>query len=149
MSDNAFGSHSPDEPRPVRAPDADSQQNLVAALAPFWSSRKVMDELGIRTRKALASRRHSGDVLGLKMRDGLLLYPVFQFMTTSVGTVVRPGLKPLLVQLRRHDPWAVALVICTPTEALGGQSPLQWIRADRNPEALVSFAEVIDAEWSR
>lgn len=96
---------------------------LVAHLAPFWSSAKVREELGIRTRQALASRIASGSVLALRTADGRLLFPVFQFFRTANGVRVRDGLSVLFSELREFDPWSVALIAVTPAPELVGQCP--------------------------
>jgi hypothetical protein len=121
---------------------------LVAQLAPFWSSGKVRDELGIPTRQALASRIESGTVLALRTSDGRLLFPVFQFTRTTNGVSVRDGLSALTSELREFDSWSVALRAVTPAPELAGHSPLQWLRVGRPADAVERLARAVRREWS-
>jgi hypothetical protein len=121
---------------------------LVAHLAPFWSSAKVRDELGVSTRQALASRIASGSVLALRTADGRLLFPVFQFVRTANGVRVRDGLSALFSELREFDPWSVALMAVSPAPELDDQSPLQWLRDGHAADAVASLAAAMRREWS-
>jgi hypothetical protein len=131
------------------ADGGEGQQELVQTVGPFWSSAKVRAELAIPTRQALDARIRAGSVLALKTSDGALVFPVLQFRSTTSGAEVRPALKAAIKQLRAHDPWTVALLLCTPADELDGLSPLAWTRAEYDPAALASYAQRVDAQWAR
>ena len=127
----------------------EGQRELVQAVGPFWSSAKVRAELAIPTRQALDARIRAGSVLALKTSDGELVFPVMQFRSSASGAEVRPALKGAIKQLRAHDPWTVALLLCTPADELDGLSPLAWARAEHDPEVLAAYVRHVDAQWAR
>ena len=131
------------------ADGGDGQRQLVQVVGPFWSSAKVRAELAIPTRQALDARIRAGSVLALKTSDGELVFPVLQFRSSPSGAEVRPALKAAIKQLRAHDPWTVALLLCTPADELDGLSPLAWARAEHDPAVLAAYARCVDAQWAR
>ena len=120
---------------------------LAERVGPFWSSAKVRSELGVRTRQALDSRIASGSLLAVRTADGRLLFPISQFERRGGRVGVRDGLRPLLSTLRGQDGWSVALLIVTSAPELGGQTPLEWVRSESDPERLALFAEQVRREW--
>lgn len=120
---------------------------LAERVGPFWSSAKVRNELGVRTRQALDSRIASGSLLAVRTADGRLLFPISQFERRGGRVVVRDGLRPLLSTMRDQDGWSVALLIVTPAPELGGQTPLAWARSGGDPERLAHLAKQVRLEW--
>lgn len=125
---------------------------MVALLAPFWSSRKLQDELGA-SRQALDSRMKAGTLLGLKTGDGQLAFPVFQFIREPSGGIrVRPGVSAMLKAVRASPdfrPWTFATLLRTPASELDDLTPYEWMRAaDRDQAALQPLARRWVREWS-
>ncbi len=128
---------------------SDDVNALVTWAGPFWSGKKVREELGLASRQALDARRRAHAVLGVKTSDGAVIYPVWQFERRRRGVEVRPGVARLLSVLGRHDEWAVAVLLNTPAPELGGLTPLNWLRQGNDEATLMDFARAVDDEWSR
>ncbi|WP_182525844.1 hypothetical protein [Nocardioides dongkuii] len=100
---------------------------LSAVVGPFWSEAKVCAALDV-TRAALDDRCVVGEVLRLVTADAVSVYPVWQFHRRSDGAAeVKPAVAPVFRLLRRHDPWAVAVLLHTRSPELDGLSPLEWL----------------------
>lgn len=121
---------------------------LAERLGPVWTSIHTREQLGLKTRQALDSRRRTGSILGVKASNGDVYYPVSQFRVLHGTVEVRPALAAVFKALRDQDPWAVATVLTVPAPELGEQSPLEWERAGKDPQALVRLAHRIRHEWA-
>lgn len=129
-------------------PEADRSE-LADLLAPLWSAKRTQEALGGLSRATMHDRRKTGSVLGVKTTDGAIFYPVAQFEAHGGKVRVKPGLRPFLMALRERDPWTVAVLLHTPADELGGLTPLDWVRKERDVDVLVAYARAVDAEFSR
>lgn len=118
--------------------DPDATRDLTAVAGPFWTEEKV--------RKGVLSVR-SWAILAVTTADGDRIYPAWQFRRATGGYEVWPDLIRAFWALRRHDPWAVAVILRTPAPELDGVTPVEWVRAGRPTEALLRFAEIVAREW--
>lgn len=119
---------------------------LAALVGPFWTEPKVSVALRASVEE-LAARRHEGTILGLATSDGDLFYPLSQFQQRDGSVEVKPGLLPLFRALRAFDPWAVAVLLHTPSVELDGVTPLEWTRHTHAPEGLADLGHLIASEW--
>jgi hypothetical protein len=125
---------------------------MVTLLAPYWSSAKLTEKLGV-SRQALDSRMKGSTLLGLKTTKGSLLFPVFQFRRDVSGAItVRQEVIDMLKAVRNapaYDGWAFATLLRTPVSALDNLTPYEWSRdPERDPAALRSLARLWQREWS-
>ncbi len=130
----------------VAAPDVENP--LASWVGPFWSGRRVRDELHLASRQALDSRRRAHAVLGVKTSDGAVIYPVWQFHRREETVEVRPAVGRIFAILGEHDEWTVAVLLNTPAPELNGLTPLDWVRHGRDEAPLLQFAQTVNAEWS-
>jgi hypothetical protein len=125
---------------------------LATLLGPYWSTENTRRRLGYPSLRDIETSRLSGFLLGLETADRLFIYPVWQFekehQPDGETTVVRLALLPILRTLRTYDPWTVAVLIHTPAPELDGQTPLDWARAHKPPQALANLAQTVAREWS-
>lgn len=121
---------------------------LAERIGPVWTSVHTREQLSLKSRQALDSRRRTGSILGVKASNGEVYYPVSQFRVINGEVEVRPALAAMFKALRDQDPWAVATLLTVPATELGDQSPLQWERAGRNAETLVMMAHRVRHEWA-
>lgn len=124
---------------------------LAELIGKVWTSGKVRDELGVPTRQALQARREAGSVLGVKASDGSVYFPLSQFRREGRETVVKPAMQAMFRVLRDHDPWAVVVLLQTPSPKLDERTPVDWERehGDAAAERLQALAHQVNGEWSR
>lgn len=117
-------------------------------LGPFYTTAKVSQILGGVSRQAVADRRERRTLLGLKTSDGVLVYPAFQF---DERNEILPGLPEVLQVFRgnRSDDWTLAGWLRSPSRALEGRSPVEWLRSGRDPEPVLSLARDAARRFSR
>lgn len=108
-------------------------------LGPFYTTAKVSEIWGGVSRQALADRRERRTLLGLKTSDGVLVYPTFQF---NEHNDILAGLPDVLQCFRGSDvdDWTLAGWLVSPSRALDGRSPVEWLKAGRNPAPVVKLA---------
>jgi hypothetical protein len=131
----------------VSTSGAAGTDELVALVGPVWSQGRTCEALSV-SRAELADFRRAGGVLGLTTADGALVYPVSQFHRRGGTVEVRPSLVPFLTALRRFDPWAVAVLLHTPSPELHGATPLDWARGRGDLVALADYAKAVAREWA-
>ncbi len=104
-------------------------------IGPFYRSAQVARVLGGISRQAVADRRLRRTLLGLKTADGYWVYPVFQFDRRNR---VLSGLPELLRILAASgiDDWSLAGWLASPLRWLGGRTPIEWLRSERDAETL-------------
>lgn len=108
-------------------------------LGPFYTTAKVSEIWGGVSRQALADRRERRTLLGLKTSDGVLVYPTFQF---NEHNDILAGLPDVLQCFRGSDvdDWTLAGWLVSPSRALDGRSPVEWLKAGRSPDPVVKLA---------
>lgn len=127
---------------------AEPEPNELARLvSPVWSSRRTAQALDIAPEELLA-RQRSGSLLAVRTTDGDEFHPAFQFQERGGRTEVKPGLVPLFRSLREYSPWAVAVLLRTPSPELQDMTPLEWLEAGRDPSAVAALGETVAREWS-
>jgi hypothetical protein len=131
----------------MSASGAAGTDELVALVGPVWSQGRTCEALSV-SGAALADLRKAGGVLGLTTADGALVYPVSQFHRRGGTVEVRPPLVPFLTALCRFDPWAVAVLLHTPSPELHGATPLDWVRDGGSTSLLADLALAVSHEWS-
>lgn len=124
-----------------------SSNELAEVVGPNWTEGKVIAAMGVSP-ETVTSWREDGAILALPTRDGALVYPTAQFERRQGTVVVRPALLPFLQALRRFDPWAVAVLLHTPTPELDGKTPLEWLSHHGEPAVLSRLAQTVAREWA-
>jgi hypothetical protein len=116
-----------------------------ALVGPFYDTSGVAVWRGV-SRQAITKAAAKRDLLGLKIADGSLLFPSFQFGTHGEPL---PNLREVLdlVDPDRIDPWGSALWLNTPHESFGGVSAAEALRAGRT-EQVLRVAERAAREWA-
>lgn len=121
---------------------------LVDTVGPSWSSAKLRAELGDVTRQALHQRVQRGTLLALPTREGMSVYPVFQFIRRGGRIEVPAGLRAMFKVLQGQDPWTVAVALRTEAPELGGATPVEWENRGGDASALEELAEAMLREWT-
>ena len=125
--------------------EASEHRNELAELVgPLWSVERTSQALGVEP-AALLVMAEQGSLLTLTSSDGDVFYPVFQFTDTGTAIRVQDGLRPVLQDLRSFDPWAVAVLLHTPSPEFGDVTPLE---AARSGADLREFGRTVAREWS-
>ena len=117
------------------------REQALAGLGPVLTPREAAARLGVSTMTVNNWRRH-GRLLAVRLDHHQYLYPAFQFAETPVEGergVVR-HLDRALAALGDRPEWERARFFATPAPALGGQRPIDALRAG-DPAAA---ARVID-----
>lgn len=114
-------------------------------LGPFYRTEQVVRLMGI-SRQAVADRVRKGTLLGMQTADGSWVYPMFQFK----GRRLLVGFSDVLRHFNHRDidRWAVAAWWVSPSSALGGSRPLDWIRSARDDQALTTLARDTVRRWT-
>ncbi len=104
-------------------------------IGPFYGPAQVARVLGNVSRQAVADRRQRRTLLGLKTADGHWVYPLFQFDRCNR---VLAGLPELLRILAASgiDDWSLAGWLASPLRSLGGRTPIECLRSERDAETL-------------
>ena len=110
----------------ARARGIEARDQLIKAEGGSWAVQRVAKYLGL-TRQAVDKRRKANKLIGLALGRHGYLYPSWQF--SKNGTV--PGLEDVLLELRRHDPWAQVIFMLSPNDRLDGTPPLRALREGR------------------
>jgi len=111
-------------------------------IGPFYRGEQVARLLGV-TRQAVHERAKKENLLALRTADDAWVYPTFQFD----GRRIVAGLPAVLAALKGADRWAVAAWLVSPTAALGGKTPLEVVRASREPQAVSDLARDALRRW--
>lgn len=110
----------------ARGRGIEARDQLIHAEGGSWPVGEVAKHLGL-TRQAVDKRRRANKLIGLGLGRHGYLYPSWQF--SKNGTL--PGLKDVLGELRKHDPWAQVIFMLSPNDRLDGTSPFRALREDR------------------
>ena len=100
------------------------KKELIEAEGGALTVEEAADALGL-TRQGVDRRRRAGKLLALSMGKRGYLYPAWQF--TQGGTL--PGLEETLDVFQDIGPWAQLTWFISPNTRLGGESPLDMLRA--------------------
>lgn len=116
-----------------------------ALLGPFYDTPTLAAWRGV-TRQALSKATAKRDLIGLKIGDGSLVFPSFQFGLT--GTPL-PNLRQVLALIDpdRIDPWGSALWLNTPSDAFGGTTAAEALRDGRDEQVLAAARRAAHA-WA-
>lgn len=108
-------------------------------LGPFYTTTQVAKLLGGISRQAVMDRVQRRTLLGLKTADGVWVYPRFQL---DENNQVLPGLASVLQAFdpQEVDEWTLAAWLVSPHRSLGGRSAIDWLREEREPEAVLALA---------
>ena len=101
------------------------KQQMLEAAGGALSSEQVAEVLGV-SRQAVDKRRASNQLLALTQGKRGYSYPSFQFEDGKTMT----GLEGVLGELKDLDPWMQMVFFTTPSERLGGKTPLEKLRKD-------------------
>jgi hypothetical protein len=123
---------------------------------PVWTTEEVRRALstGPRqiTRQAVHDRVQRGTLLALRVREANeRAYPFWQFTRNGDHWQVIPGLAEVLRAIPEEvaDRWTVASWLQQPNLGLGGQTPLERLKAGGADEQLLAVAEARAARWAR
>lgn len=112
-------------------------------IGPFYRTDQVVSLLGI-TRQAVNERLGKRTMLGMQTRDGVWVYPVYQFEDRGI----LPRLPEVLRSFdRRADPWAVAAWLVSKDARLGGERPLDRVRAGGALDRVKFLARDASRRW--
>lgn len=151
--------------RPAVEADADAIADTVAellaalpefdgpwgpAIGPVYRTEQVRALLGGVSRQALSDRVKRSTLLALKTRDGVTVYPAWQFSEGQVLSGLPEVLK--LFAADEHgeivDAWTLASWLRVSLDEFGGDSVSGRLRAGEQ-EAAVATARSAAARWSR
>jgi len=107
-------------------------------LGPFYGADQVATILGGVSRQAIADRGAKRTLLELKTADGMIVYPTFQFDDRNQ---VLPGLAEILQVFHDSavDDWTLAGWLVAPSQALRGESVIEWLRAGKDREVATAL----------
>jgi hypothetical protein len=112
-------------------------------IGPFYRTDQVVSLLGI-TRQAVNERLRKRTILGMQTRDGVWVYPVFQFENRGI-------LGKLPEVLRSFDPradrWAVAAWLVSKDVRLGGERPLDRVHSGVELDRVKFLARDASRRW--
>jgi hypothetical protein len=104
----------------------ESQRKLIEEHGGALSAEEVAQILGI-SRQAVDKRRRSRNLIALSTGRHGYRYPVWQF--TKSGPL--PGLEDVLQALEPHDEWMQIAFFVSDNPRLGGQSPINMLKAGK------------------
>lgn len=122
-------------------------------LGPFFTVDRVSYLLGIsayEVRQKAQGRR----LLGVKIRDSSLVFPVFQFEQNEGEHTWRliDGLESVLTVFAQPgvkiDNWKLASWVKTPRVDLAGMSVIDYLKAGKGIEAPLAAASAAADHWS-
>lgn len=116
-----------------------------ALIGPFYDTPTLAAWRGV-TRQALSKAVAKRDLIGLKIGDGSLVFPSFQF---GVSGAPLPNLRQVLalVDPDRIDPWGSALWLNTEADEFGGTTAAQALRDGRDEQVLAAARRAAHA-WA-
>lgn len=116
-----------------------------ALIGPFYDTPTLAAWRGV-TRQALSKATAKRDLIGLKIGDGSLVFPSFQF---GVSGAPLPNLRQVLALIDpdRIDPWGSALWLNTEAEEFGGTTAAQALRDGREDQVLAAARRAAHA-WA-
>lgn len=116
-----------------------------ALIGPFYDTPTLAAWRGV-TRQALSKATAKRDLIGLKIGDGSLVFPSFQFGATGAAL---PHLRQVLalVDPDRIDPWGSALWLNTEADEFGGTTAAEALRAGREDLVLAAARRAAHA-WA-
>lgn len=116
-----------------------------ALIGPFYDTPTLAAWRGV-TRQALSKATAKRDLIGLKIGDGSLVFPSFQF---GVAGSPLPNLRQVLalVDPDRIDPWGAALWLNTRADEFGGTTAAQALRDGREEQVLAAARRAATA-WA-
>lgn len=114
---------------PALARNVDHRQSLLERAGGSLSAEEAGKVLGGISRQAVDKRRRAGAVLALREASDWR-YPVCQFQD---GEVI-DGIANVVKGLSEQGPWATLDFLLAPDTVLGGQSPLEALRAGQREE---------------
>lgn len=114
-----------------------------ALIGPFYDTASLTRWRGV-TRQAIHKAVQKRDLIGLKIGDGSLVFPSFQFSRTGAPL---PGLRQVLdlVDPERIDPWGSALWLNTESDEFGGTTAAVALRDGRGERVLAAARRASDA----
>ena len=115
-------------------------------IGPFYDTAGLVRWLEV-SKQALSDRVRRRRLLAVTTADGRILYPARQFADRRLVA----GLSETLAAFRDVpvDGWAVAAWLTTPSIALAGASPLDWLRAGDEPGPVLLAAQQTAARWAQ
>lgn len=116
-----------------------------ALIGPFYDTPTLAAWRGV-TRQALSKATAKRDLIGLKIGDGSLVFPSFQF---GVSGAPLPNLRQVLALIDpdRIDPWGSALWLNTEADEFGGTTAAQALRDGRGEQVLAAARRAAHA-WA-
>ncbi|GAA3338563.1 hypothetical protein GCM10017714_10330 [Curtobacterium pusillum] len=116
-----------------------------ALIGPFYDTPTLAAWRGV-TRQALSKATAKRDLIGLKIGDGSLVYPSFQFGASGAPL---PNLRQVLALIDpdRIDPWGSALWLNTVADEFGGTTAAQALRDGRDEQVLAAARRAAHA-WA-
>ncbi len=114
-------------------------------IGPFHDTPGLAKLLGI-SKQAIADRVRRRTVLAATTKSGRLVYPTFQLE----GRRLRAEITDILSVFRGApvDGWALAAWFTTPSESLGGATPVQWLDADGDAGPVLALARDAAQRWA-
>ncbi|WP_144713566.1 hypothetical protein [Curtobacterium pusillum] len=116
-----------------------------ALIGPFYDTPSLAAWRGV-TRQALSKATAKRDLIGLKIGDGSLVFPSFQFGASGSPL---PNLRQVLALIDpdRIDPWGSALWLNTVADEFGGTTAAQALRDGRAEQVLAAARRAAHA-WA-
>jgi hypothetical protein len=126
---------------------SEGNNKMAELVGPFLTEIAVRDALRTSVTE-LDARRKAGTLLGVRTADGVMVYPAWQFDTTTGNVRILAGLSLFLEVLRGQPAWTVAVLACAATASLDGLTPVEWARGGRDPHRLGQLARTVRARWT-
>lgn len=115
-------------------------------VGPFYDAADLSRWLPI-TKPVLDARITDNEIIACDLADGTWVFPIWQF---TDNRAVHPDLLEVWQVLRRGaDPWTCGIWLCASFDALGGQSPVQWLIGGGNSYLVLVRARADADRWSQ
>lgn len=99
-------------------------------VGPVLLTRQVAERMGWSPEQVDEAQKDRA-LLGCRTRDGVWVYPAFQFQDVASGELVHGVVDVMRVMSSAEvDSWAIASWFVTPLRTLGEQRPIDVLRAD-------------------
>lgn len=114
-------------------------------IGPFYDTPRLVKLLGV-SKQAIADRVRRRTLLAATTKNGRVVYPTFQFD----GHRVRGPVAEVLSVFKGTpvDGWAVGAWFTTPSTALGGATPVEWLYEGGDVHLVWTLARDANHRWA-
>jgi hypothetical protein len=109
-------------------------------LGTLLDGRQVQEFLGVQTRQAVNDLMKRRRLLGLPVKPRRWAFPSFQFSGSGRPYAILPDVLTVFDGVVA-TPYTVASWFVSPHPLLNGQTPVEWLKADGDPELVRQAAQ--------